>query len=181
MRQHPASHTTVRRLTRLGAVGMGAHVFYELACGVGMPSASVAGPGPAAVSWAAGTAYALRLTGRRGTPDQKAFTLMNALFLSAVLAHFAYWPKRYAAGLPWLTECEGLRGAVMGPYNVILYISGIASVGGLCGSGRAGLRCAVIPAALAPLLMAIQHNEFERLRVRALQRPAWWNRRLQTA
>src|SRR3954452_6661451 len=33
-----------RRLTRAAALGMAAHVFYELAWGVGMPTASVLGP-----------------------------------------------------------------------------------------------------------------------------------------
>jgi hypothetical protein len=110
-----------------------------------------------------------------------AFALLNGLSLSAVLAHFAYWPKRYVTGVPWLTECEGLRGTVMAPYNAILYISGIAAVGGLRESGRAGLRGALVPVVTVPLLVAIQHYEFKRLRTQALRRPGWWNRRLQVA
>jgi hypothetical protein len=180
MRPQSASPTVQRRWTRLGVVGIGAHVFYELVCGVGMPLASVAGPAPAAVSWAAGTTYAFRVTARdRKPPGDMAFALLNGLFLSAVLAHFAYWPKRYVKGVPWLTECEGLRGTVMAPYNLILYLSGIAAVGGLRESGRAALRGAVVPVVLVPLLVAIQHYEFKRLRTQALRRPAWWNRRLQ--
>jgi hypothetical protein len=170
------------RWTRIGVAGIGAHVFYELACGVGMPLASVAGPAPAAFSWAAGTAYAFRSMGPERKPSgDMVFALLNGLFLSAVLAHFAYWPKRYATGVPWLTECEGLRGTVMAPYNLILYISGIAAVGGLRESGRAGLRGAVVPIVMVPLLVAIQHYEFKRLRAQALRRPGWWNRRLQAA
>jgi hypothetical protein len=159
---------------------MGAHVFYELSCGVGMPMASVAGPAPAAVSWAAGTAYVFHAAGRRKHLGDMTFAVLNGTFLSAVLAHFAYWPKRYLAGLPWLTECEGLRGAVMGPYNLILYLSGIAAVGGLGASGRSGLRGAVVPVMLVPLLVLIQHKEFKRLQVQATRHPAWWNRRLRT-
>jgi hypothetical protein len=182
MRRRPAPHTVQRRWTRVGVVGIGAHVFYELVCGVGMPLASVAGPAPAAVSWGEGTAYVFRATGReRKLSGDTAFALLNGAFLSAVLAHFAYWPKRYVTGLPWLTECEGLRGTVMAPYNLILYISGIAAVGGLRQSGRAGLRGAMVPVVLVPLVVAIQHYEFKRLRSQAVRRPGWWNRRLQVA
>ena len=182
MQQPSVPHTVQRRWTRLGVAGIGAHVLYELVCGVGMPLASVAGPAPAAVSWTAGTAYAFRATGReRKLSGDMAIALLNGLFLSAVLAHFAYWPKRYVTGVPWLTECEGLRGTVMAPYNMILYLSGIAALGGLRESGRAGLRGAVVPVVLVPLLVAIQHYEFKRLRIQALRRPGWWNRRLQVA
>ena len=75
---------------------MGAHVFYELACGVGMPFASVAGPMPAVAGWATGTLLAFHAAGRGNGRHQAAFGFLNGLFLSAVLAHFIFWPKRWS-------------------------------------------------------------------------------------
>jgi hypothetical protein len=163
----------------VGAASIGAHVFYEFASGVAMPFASLVGPAPAATGWATGTILAFH-TARRGKDSHNnAFGLMNGMFLTAVLAHFIYWPKRWIAGLPWLTECEGLRGNVLAPYNAILYVSGVAAVAGLIENGRAGVRGAVMPLVFVPVLLPIQGIEFRRLRAQARRRSAWWNRRLQ--
>src|SRR3954466_14122326 len=109
--------STRRRLgtrfwTRLGVASMGAHVFYELGSGVAMPFASLAGPVPAATGWAAGTIAAWRTANRVDERYNTVIGVMNGIFLTAVLAHFIYWPKRWINGVPLLTECEGLRGRV---------------------------------------------------------------------
>jgi hypothetical protein len=144
-----------------------------------MPFSSVRGPAPAAVGWAAGIAAGYTAAGRASGTRDGAFGVMNGIFLSAVLAHFIYWPTRRIVGVPWLTECEGLRGKVIAPYNVILYTSGVAAVAGLTENGRAGRRGALVPLILVPILLVIQDVEFARLEQQAQQRPAWWNRRLQ--
>jgi hypothetical protein len=158
---------------------MGAHVFYELACGVGMPFASVAGPVPAVAGWATGSLVALRAAGRGNDRHNAAFGLLNGVFLSAVLAHFLFWPKRWSIGMPWLSECEGLRGKSMVPYNAILYVCGLAAVAGLLENGRAGLYGTAVPLVFVPWLIGVQGAEFQRLQTQARRRPAWWNRRLQ--
>jgi hypothetical protein len=158
---------------------MGTHVFYELGCGVAMPFSSVAGPVPAAVGWAAGTSVALRTAGRTEARYNTVFGVINGMFLTAVLAHFIYWPKRWVWGVPHLTECEGLRGRVVLPYNVILYISAVSAVAGLAENGRyAALRGAAVPLIAVPVLLRIQRVEFRRLRIQARLEPRWWNRRL---
>jgi hypothetical protein len=170
-----------RPWTRLGALSMGAHVFYELGSGVAMPFASVAGPVPAAVGWLTSTSVALRAAGRAERRYDTVFGVMNGMFLTAVLAHFIYWPKRWAGGVPHLTECEGLRGRVLAPYNVILYVSAVASVAGLLENGRwAALRGAAVPLLGVPILLRIQRVEFRRLRVQAQRDPGWWNRRMRS-
>jgi len=158
---------------------MGAHVFYELASGVAMPFASLVGPAPAAAAWATSTALVFHTACRGKDVHNNAFGLINGMFLTAVLAHFIYWPKRWIFGVPWLTECEGLRGNLLAPYNAILYVSGVAAVAGLVENGRGGVRGAVIPPVFVPVLLRIQGIEFRRLRAQARRRPAWWNRRLQ--
>jgi len=167
--------------TRLGVASMGAHVFYELGSGVAMPFASLAGPVPAATGWAAGTIAAWRTANRVDERYNTVIGVMNGIFLTAVLAHFIYWPKRWINGVPLLTECEGLRGRVLAPYNAILHVSGVAAVAGLLENGRrAAVRGALIPVVSVPVLLQIQKIEFRRLRVQARCNPGWWNRRLQT-
>lgn len=126
-----------RPWTRVGAASIGAHVFYELACGVAMPFSSIRGPAVAAAGWLAGTTASYTVASRAPRTYDPAMGMMNGLFLSAVVAHFIYWPTRRTVGVPWLTECEGLRGPVMVPYNAILYTSGVAAIAGLVETAEA--------------------------------------------
>jgi hypothetical protein len=158
---------------------MTVHVFYELAAGVGMPLASWTGPRRAASLWATGSALAFRAAGRQPAKRDGAFALLNGFYLAAVLAHFAGWPSTRRAGMPWLTECEGLTGRAVQPYNAILYASGVTALTGLLTENRRGRRRGALAAvALVPLAMWGQHHEFARLQGQARQQPAWWNRRL---
>jgi hypothetical protein len=159
---------------------MGAHVFYELGAGVAMPFASMTGPVPAATGWAGGTIAAWRAANHVDERYNTALGVMNGMFLTAVLAHFIYWPKRWVAGIPYLTECEGLHGRVMFPYNSILYISAVSAVAGLAENGhRAAVRGAAVPLLGVPVLLRVQRIEFQRLYIQARRQPGWWNRRLQ--
>src|SRR3954451_1977403 len=165
-----------RPWTRVGIVAMAAHVFYELAAGVGMPGASRLGPAGAAGLWGAGTVAAFDRAGRPGA--DAGFAVLNGTFLAAVLAHFAAWP-RVRPGVPWLAECEGLSGRLMPAYNVVLLVSGVCAVGGLREHrGEAALGLAA-PVLLTPLAAAMQHREHASLLLLADRHPGWWNRRLQ--
>lgn len=155
-----------------------AHVFYELAAGVGMPFASRVGPRPAAALWGAGTALALSEAGRRPSSHDGVFLALDATYLAAVLAHFAAWPRTRVLGLPWLTECEGLTGSAIRPYNAILYASAVTALGGLLENRRGIGPGAAVPLLLVPALMRLQHDEVSRLREQAQRDPGWWNRRL---
>jgi hypothetical protein len=159
-------------------VANGAHVFYELSAGVAMPFASRTGPVVAAAGWATSTVLAYRAADREESSDTF-FGFLNGTYLTAVLAHFIYWPKRWVLGVPYLTECEGMRGLVVAPYNAILYVSGLAAVAGLVEHGRAGARGALSAVIGVPLLLRLQDIEFERMRIQAHRHPGWWNRRLQ--
>jgi hypothetical protein len=177
----PASAS--RPWTRVGTVGACAHVFYELGAGVGMPFVSLIGPGPAAAIFGGGGVVAFRAAGRQPRSRDSAFAMLNGLLLSAVLAHLSGWPRSSSARLPWLTECEGLSGRLMPPYNVLLYVSGIAAVGGLVETGRGrGWRAVapavLVPAAIVPWLVGEQQRDHARLLAQAQRRPRWWNRRL---
>jgi hypothetical protein len=169
-----------RPWTQAAIVGLAAHVFLELAAGVGIPGASLVGPGPAAVAWVGGTRVVWRIARRTAAPGDQALNVYNGLALTAVVAHYVAWPrKRTRIGVPWLTECEGLRGDVMPAYNLILLGSGGAALIALVRENRsASGALGLAPLLLVPLFVRVQHGEYDRLAKIAEQRPAWWNRRL---
>jgi hypothetical protein len=158
---------------------MAGHVFFELGAGVGMPFASVLGPVPAAGLWAAGSAWVQRAAG--SPTSEHALTVVNGLSLAAAVGHLTGWPRRRTRlGLPWLTDCEGLGPGLMRWYNPIVYAGGTAATAALLTENRsAPMWVGVLPLALVPLLIRVQHAEHERLRRIAGRRPGWWNRRLQ--
>jgi hypothetical protein len=169
-----------RPWTRLGTVGAGAHVFYELLAGVAMPFASRLGIRTAAAFWASSTVAAYHHAGRQPGSRDPAFAVLNGAYLSAVIAHFLGWPRTTKTGLPWLTECEGLAGPVIAPYNAILHVSAVAALGGLVENRRGGVWGVVVPVVAVPWLLREQRREFGRLLVQAQERPGWWNRRLRS-
>jgi hypothetical protein len=101
--------------------------------------------------------------------------------VAAAAAHLAGWPRRRTRlGLPWLTDCEGLGPELMRWYNPIVHAGGIAALAAvLTEKGTAPRWAALLPLALVPALVRVQHAEHERLRRQAIMRPGWWNRRLQ--
>ncbi len=128
-----------------------------------MPFASVIGPVPAAMGWGTSTAVVLRMARRADKRHEAGFGVVNGLFLTAVLAHFIYWPKRWTLGVPRLSECEGLRATMLLPYNGIPLISALSAEAGLLENG-----------------LRLQRMECRGLRIEARRNPRWWNRRLQT-
>ncbi|MGN9777654.1 hypothetical protein ACTMS0_18090 [Micromonospora sp. H33] len=169
-----------RPMTRLATAGVAAHVFFELGAGVGMPSASVLGPAPAAGLWAVGTATVWRAAGTRPSSSDAAFDVCNGVGLAAVTAHLLGWPRgRRQLGLPWLRECEGLGPELMRFYNPILYVSGGAAIAALARENRSAPRyLPLLTLGLVPVLIVLQHAEHRRLKDLAQRRPGWWNRRL---
>jgi hypothetical protein len=175
------SSTAGRPLTRLSTCALAAHVFVELAAGVGMPGASVLGPARAGATWATGFAVIWRSAGARSTSAERALALWNGFGAAAVGAHLIAWPtRRTRIGLPWLCDCEGLGPELMRVYNPILYVSGVAAAAAIVRENRSASRLLPILAmTLTPALAVAQRVEHRRLRAIADQRPAWWNRRLQ--
>lgn len=155
-------------------------MFLELAAGVGMPGVSLIGPAPAAMAWAGSTRVVWRIAHSKAGRRDQALQIYNGLALTAVVAHYAAWPrKRTWIGVPWLTECEGLRGDLMVAYNLILLGTGAAASIALVRENRSAHAVSgLAPLLLVPAFGHVQHREHTRLVMTAEERPAWWNRRL---
>lgn len=144
-----------------------------------MPLASRVGVTAATTGYAVSSVVAYRTAGRLSSSrGDRRFAVANGLFASAVISHFTSWPRTTRAGLPWLTECEGIEGRLMGPYNALLYVSSVAAVGGAVENRRAWRWFAVTLLVVAPLLRRETSPEYQRLLTQAAERPRWWNRRL---
>lgn len=144
-----------------------------------MPLASRVGVTAATTGYAVSSVAAYRAAGHLPSPrGDRRFAVANGLFVSAVISHFTSWPRTRRAGLPWLTECEGLEGRVMGPYNTLLYVSAVAAIGGAVENRREWRWFALTPLLVVPMLRAEIPPEYQRLLTQAAQRPRWWNRRL---
>jgi hypothetical protein len=168
-----------RPWTRLGIVSIAGHVGYELVAGVAVPLAPHIGVRAAATSFVVSAAAAYVPAGRLVSPrGDQAYAIANGFFLAAVIGHYTSWPRVWRAGLPWLTECEGLRGPVIGPYNVLLQVSAVAGAAGLW-ENRSRWRWGVATVlAVAPVLRWTTPREYTRLQEQAAEHPRWWNRRL---
>jgi hypothetical protein len=169
-------------MTRLATAGVAAHLSFELAAGVGMPFASLVGPFPAAGLWAGYTGGVWRAAASKADSADQVLTVVNAVHLSAVIAHFLGWPRRRTRwGLPWLLDCEGLGPALMPFYNPILHVSGAAAICALITENRTASKAvtALVVITSVPVLIIGQRWEFRRLLRRAHREPQWWNRRLQ--
>jgi hypothetical protein len=170
---------TERPWTRLGIVSMAGHLAYELAAGVAVPLASRVGVRPAAAAYGLSAATAYVPAGRLRTPrGDRAFAVANGLFMAAVIGHYSSWPRMWRAGLPWLTECEGLEGPLIGPYNVLLQVSAVAAVGGLHENRSQWLWGVVTAAVVSPVMRWATPREYAQLVQQAVDQPRWWNRRL---
>ncbi len=155
------------------------HLAYELLSGVAVPLASRVGIVAATTGYTVSSLVTYRAAGRVPPPHgDRWFAVVNGVFASAVISHFTSWPRTTRAGLPWLTESEGLEGPLVGPYNVLLYAAGIAAVGGAVENRRAWQWFALTPLIAVPLLRAGTPLEYQRLLDQAAERPRWWNRRL---
>jgi hypothetical protein len=170
-----------RPWTRVGVISIAGHLGYELGTGVGVPLASRVGVTAATAGYTATFVATYRAAERLSSPRGDAlFAVANGLFLSAVVSHFTSWPRTTRAGLPWLVECEGLRGPLIGPYNTVLHVSGLAALAGLVENRGAWRWGALTTAVVVPILRWAAPREYAHLLAQAERRPRWWNRRLAT-
>lgn len=144
-----------------------------------MPLASRVGVAVPTVGYAVSSVALYRAAGRLPSPrGDRRFAVVNGVFASTVITHFTSWPRTTWSGLPWLTECEGLEGRAIGPYNALLYISAAAATGGVLENRRAWPWSLITPLVMVPVLRRGTPLEYQQLLTQAAERPRWWNRRL---
>src|SRR3954453_4746084 len=81
-----------RPLSRLATAGAAAHVFFDLAAGVGIPFASLLGPRADAGLWPSSAAGGWRSAAHRPPSADRVLAVGNAISLAAVIVHFSAWP-----------------------------------------------------------------------------------------
>ena len=168
-----------RRWTRLGIVAVAGRLGYELAVGVGVPGAPRIGMRAAVAGYGLGAACAYRAAGRLPGPrGDRRFAVANGLFAPTVVSHYASWPRTTWHRLPWLQECEGIEGALIAPYNMVLQVSAVAAVGGLAENLSAWPWALAAGLIAVPALRWLTPREYDRLLEQAAAQPRWWNRRL---
>lgn len=167
-----------RPLTKLALVTSAAHLVYELGARVGLPGGAAGGIVPAGAGFATAGVSAWRRAERSPEGD-RGVACVDALLAAAAIAHLTGWPSRRGPmGLPLLVECEGMGPELMGPYNAIIYASGLAALAGLVAEGGAPRGPALLGAAAVPVLVVLQRVDHRARQHRAGQHPRWWNRRL---
>jgi hypothetical protein len=107
---------------------------------------------------------------------------LSGASLAGVVVHFLLWPFRPGrAGLPVLTEAEGLSREQMPIYNAILRGWALASAGSiLLEVPKGSRRWALLGVGCLPLFVVSARHHFEWVKGQAASSPAWWNRGVQS-
>ena len=173
------SGSGIGRPLAVGAVaGTAAHHGFELASGVGLVWQPELGLAKAAARWSVVLASWAALAARG---DRRVDALLAALVgasLAGVLVHFILWPwRRGPAGLPILTEAEGLSARQLPAYNAILWGWALSSAGSLALEvPPASRRWAFVGVASLPAFVVSARHHFRWVKDQAESNPAWWNR-----
>lgn len=158
--------------------GTAAHHGFELASGVGLVWQPELGLTRAAALWIVELASWAALAARGGRGADGALAALSGASLAGVAVHFVLWPwKRGPAGLPVLTEAEGLSERQLPMYNTILWGWAAASAGSLVFEvPPVSRRWALAGAAALPVFVISARHHFEWVKEQAEENPAWWNR-----
>jgi hypothetical protein len=116
--------TSFRRpFTALTAAGTGAHHAFEVRSGVGLVFEPFLGRAGARAFWAVQLpAWVAGAWAGRGARVEKWLALNNGMGLAGGLVHFAEWPWETRAGVPYLTEAEGMTDERLDAYNTVLHL-----------------------------------------------------------
>jgi hypothetical protein len=160
------------------AVLTGIHHGYELSNGVGLVLQPELGLVGSSILWGTQLPTWSALAVRGGGRWDRLLAVWSGAALAGVLVHFRMWPLRRSRwGLPVLAEAEGLEGARLTAYNVILYVWGVTSTLAIVRDlPRGRRRWALVGLATLPLQSASAAHHFAWLGRQASVRPAWWNR-----
>jgi len=169
-----------RPFTALTAVGTAAHHGFELNAGVGLVFQPYLGLAGSSAYWATSLPLLFWAAARGDVRFDKPLAFASGAALGGMSVHYTIWPWRLRAGLPWLTEAEGLSRGQLPAYNAILLLWALASaLAFLRETPKGARRWFVLGVFTAlPFRVSAKHH-FAWATEQARTNPAWWNRGLQ--
>ena len=168
-----------RPLHALTSVATAVHHGFELTAGTGLVFQPYLGLRRAASLWAIALPCWFVAASRGSRRWDRPLAFLAGLTVGGAAVHFTLWPFERRAGLPVLTEAEGLRPAQLPAYNAVLYAWGLGALSALALESPRGARRWALAGvcAAAPLRFSARHH-FRWIREQARSNPAWWNRAL---
>lgn len=168
-----------RPFTALTAVGTAAHHGFELNAGVGLVFQPYLGLPGAIACWATNLPFLFWAAARGDERFDKPLAFASGAALGGMSVHYTIWPWRARAGLPWLTEAEGLSKEQLPAYNTILLLWALSSAVAFVRETPRGVRRWFVLGAFTALpFRASAKHHFRWASEQARTNPAWWNRGL---
>jgi hypothetical protein len=169
-----------RPFTAMTVLGTAAHHGFELNAGVGLVFQPYLGLGGSIAYWGANLPFLFWAAARGGERFDKPLAFGSGSALGGMLVHFTIWPWKTRAGLPLLTEAEGLSPEQLPAYNAILWAWALAAVLACWRETPKGARRWFVLGVVNALpLRASAKHHFVWASEQARTNPAWWNRGLQ--
>ena len=169
-----------RPFTALAVLGTAAHHGFELNAGVGLVWQPFLGLPGSIAYWGSTLPLLFWAAARGGNRFDKPLAFGTGSALGGMAVHFTIWPWKTRAGLPLLTEAEGLSADQLPVYNAILWLWALASVLAFLRETPKGARRWFVLGLLngVPLRASAKHH-FAWATEQARTSPARWNRGLQ--
>ena len=163
----------------LATAGTAAHHGFELASGVGLVFQPQLGLPGALALWATALPGLVTASARGSSRWDAPLAFANGAGLAGAAVHFTLWPWAARAGVPMLTEAEGLSPGQLPAYNAVLWAWALASLAALVTETPPRVRRWFALGTLSgvPLRLSARHH-FSWARQQARVNPAWWNRAL---
>jgi len=177
-----ATNTNGRNVQRpwtvLAAAATAGHHGFELSNGIGLVWQPELGLTGASALWGTQIPVWIALAARGDRRWDKLLAVWSGANVGGAFVHFLLWPsRRNRAGIPVLTEAEGLDASRLPAYNALLYVWGAASALSIVRDIRPrDRRWALVGLAALPLLRRSAQHHFSWLTEQAESNPAWWNR-----
>jgi hypothetical protein len=163
----------------LTSVATAAHHGFELVAGTGLVFQPYLGMRGAASLWSIALPGWFAAAARGSGWWDRHLAFLAGLSMGGAAVHFTLWPFERRAGLPFLTEAEGLRPSQLPAYNAVLYAWALSALSALLLDTPRGTRRWALAGVLAaaPLRFSARHH-FKWIKEQAMSSPAWWNRAL---
>jgi hypothetical protein len=166
-----------RPFTALTAVGTIGHHAFEVRSGVGLVFEPFLGRAGSRAFWA--TMLPAWIAGAffgRGEPIEKWLALNNGAAFSGGLVHFIQWPWETRAGVPYLTEAEGMSEDRLPAYNTVLHFWIVAGALALAlETPKHARKWALAGILMGELLRRSAIHHFKWAREQARENPDQWS------